>query len=285
MARVMRSITLGCAQFGKGYGFYINTPEMSSGEIAQILDLAFDNGVETLDLAQGYEGVIKNLSDIGLDNRFKLGTKVKYGNSSAESLSEALASELKALNAKQFESILIHDWSDLTSSQRDSALSFLAELKKRGVAKFIGISVYEKSELLEINQEIDIVQAPLNYFYTEFLFDKEVRNLAKNGVAFHARSIFHQGTLLNTRILPLNFKTETKNYEEYCKEHGLTSLQGALSIFDSQDLFKNLVIGVSNANQLGEIIKSPVTSINSMLDEVPTGLPKQLIDPRLWTTK
>ena len=55
MARAMRSITLGCAQFGKGYGFYINTPEMSSGEIAQILDLAVDNGVETLDLAQGYE--------------------------------------------------------------------------------------------------------------------------------------------------------------------------------------------------------------------------------------
>ena len=105
----MRSITLGCAQFGKGYGFYINTPEMSSGEIVQILDLAFDNGVETLDLAQGYEGVIKNLSEIGLDNRFKLGTKVKYGNSSAESLSEALASDLKALNAKQFESILVHD--------------------------------------------------------------------------------------------------------------------------------------------------------------------------------
>lgn len=285
MARVMRRITLGCAQFGKGYGFYINTPEMSQGEIAQILNLAFDNGVETLDLAQGYEGVIKNLSEIGLDNRFKLGTKVKYGNSSAESLSEALASDLKALNAKQFESILIHDWSDLTSSQRESGLSFLAELKKIGVAKFIGISVYEKSELLEINQEIEIIQAPLNYFYTEFLFDKEARNLAKNGVAFHARSIFHQGTLLNIRTLPLNFKTETKNYEEYCKEHGLTSLQGALSIFDSQDLFKNLVIGVSNANQLGEIIQSPVTSVNSMLDEVPTGLPKQLIDPRLWTTK
>lgn len=285
MARAMRSITLGCAQFGKGYGFYINTPEMSSGEIAQILDLAIDNGVETLDLAQGYEGVIKNLSEIGLDNRFKLGTKVKYGNSSAESLSEALASDLQALNANQFESILIHDWSDLTSSQRDSGLSFLAELKKLGVAKFIGISVYEKSELLEINQEIEIVQAPLNYFYTEFLFDKEARNLAKNGVVFHARSIFHQGTLLNTRTLPSNFKTETKNYEEYCKEHGLTSLQGALSIFDSQDLFKNLVIGVSNANQLSEIIQSPVTFINSMLDEVPTGLPKQLIDPRLWTTK
>jgi hypothetical protein len=122
-------------------------------------------------------------------------------------------------------------------------------------------------------------------FYTDFLFDKEARNLAKNGVAFHARSIFHQGTLLNTKTLPSNFKTEIKNYDEYCKEHGLTSLQGALSIFDSQNLFKNLVIGVSNAKQLGEIIQSPVTSINSMLDEVPTGLPKQLTDPRLWTTK
>ena len=281
----MRSLTLGCAQFGKGYGFYVNTPEMSSDEITQILRAASDQGVESLDLAQGYEGVITNLSGIDCVTSFKLGTKVKYSNASNDRLFEALTSDLESLNASQFESVLIHDWSDLTSPQRNSGLGFLTQLKNRGVAKLIGISVYEKSELLEISEPIEVVQAPLNYFNTEFLFDENAINLASNGVSFQARSIFHQGTLLNTRTLLPKFNIETKNYGEYCKEHGLTSLQGALSIFDSQDLFTNLVVGVSNTNQLREIIQSPVRSVESMLDEVPRGLSKDLTDPREWTTK
>jgi aryl-alcohol dehydrogenase-like predicted oxidoreductase len=283
MAIAVRSLTLGCAQFGKGYGFYVNTPELTSDEIGQILEVAFGEGVETLDLAQGYEGVTTNLSAIGRVNRFKLGTKVKYSDTSDDKLIRALASDLKILNASHFESILIHDWSDLTSSQKASGLNFLTELKNQGVTKSIGISVYERSELIEINEPIEIVQAPLSYFNTEFLFDENSINLARNGVSFHARSIFHQGTLLNTKTLPPRFHAETKKYEEYCKDHGLTFLQGALAVFDSQDVFRNLVVGVSNAIQLHEITQSPVKVIDSMLDTVPAGLPKDLTDPRQWT--
>ncbi len=282
MAIALRSLTLGCAQFGKGYGFYVNTPELSSDEIGQILEVAFGEGVESLDLAQGYEGVTTNLSGIGRVNRFKLGTKVKYSDTSDDKLIRALESDLKMLNASHFESILIHDWSNLTSSQKASGLNFLTELKNQGVAKSIGISVYERSELIEINEPIEIVQAPLSYFNTEFLFDENAINLSRNGVSFHARSIFHQGTLLNTKTLPPRFHAETKNYEEYCKEHGLTFLQGALAVFDSQDVFRNLVVGVSNAIQLHEITQSPVKVIDSMLDNVPAGLPKDLTDPRRW---
>ncbi len=282
MATAVRSLTLGCAQFGKGYGFYVNTPELSSDEIGQILEVAFGEGIDTLDLAQGYEGVTTNLSGIGRVNRFKLGTKVKYSDTSDDMLIRALASDLKVLNASHFESILIHDWSDLTSSQKASGLSFLTELKNQGVTKSIGISVYESNELIEINETIEIVQAPLSYFNTEFLFDENAINLSRNGVSFHARSIFHQGTLLNTKTLPPRFHAETKNYEEYCKEHGLTFLQGALAVFDSQDVFRNLVVGVSNAIQLHEITQSPVKVIDSMLDNVPAGLPKDLTDPRRW---
>ena len=280
----MRSFTLGCAQFGNGYGFYINTPQMSSEEITQILNAAMKEGIETLDLAQGYEGVVANLSRIDHVNRFKLGTKIKWANSNKESIFQALESELKILKTEQFESILVHDWAGLNSSQRESALTFLADLRNQGITKFVGISVYETNELLGINEPIEIVQAPLSYFNNDFLRDDTARNLARSGVAFHARSIFHQGTLLNLSTLPTRFLSEVKKYEEFCEYHGLTVLQGALSIFDSQDLFTKLIVGVSSMNQLQEIVQSPVTSINTILDEVPVGIPRELLDPRLWTT-
>lgn len=278
----MRILTLGCAQFGNGYGFYVKTPQMSLEKIARILKLATKEGIETLDLAQGYEGVVENLSRIECVNRFKLGTKIKWANSNKDSIFQALESELMILKGEQFESILIHDWSELNSSQRDSSLAFLANLRNQGFTKFAGISVYETNELCEINEPIEIVQAPLHFFNTEFLFDDTVRNLARSGITFHARSIFHQGTLLNLSSLPTRFSSEIKQYEEFCGNHGLTGLQGALSIFDSQDLFTKLIVGVSSMHQLQEIVQCPVTRINTMLDEVPSGIPTELLDPRLW---
>jgi aryl-alcohol dehydrogenase-like predicted oxidoreductase len=285
MGSAMRSLTLGCAQFGHGYGLYVNTPEMSLVEISQILEMAIDKGIEALDLAQGYEGVILNLSKIGLCNKFKLGTKIKFGNATADFIAKDLSVDLEALNSSKYESILIHDWYQLTASQKEAALIFLVDLKNQGMVESIGISVYEKCELTSLIQEIDIVQAPLNFFNLEFLLDETSQRMALNGVSFHARSIFHQGTLLNTESLKKDFLNETISFEKFCDSHSLTSLQGALSIYDSQDLFSKLVVGVANTNQLLEISTSPVNFISTMLDEVASDFPRELVDPRKWSAK
>jgi aryl-alcohol dehydrogenase-like predicted oxidoreductase len=285
MGSAMRSLTLGCAQFGHGYGLYVKTPELSSIEIREILELAINTGIEALDLAQGYEGVILKLSATALTDRFKLGTKIKFKESNADLIVKSLTLDLQALNSRKYESILIHDWSELTSADKEAGISFLVDLRDQGMAKSIGISVYDKSELTALSEELDIVQAPLNFFNSEFLLDETARNLTMKGVSFHARSIFHQGTLLNTETLKRDYMNETKCFEDYCESHSLSRLQGALSIFDSQDLFSKLIVGVASTSQLLEIASSPVNFISSMLDEVPTDLSRELVDPRKWAVK
>lgn len=281
----MRTLTLGCAQFGNGYGFYINTPQMSLEKIAQILDAAHDEGIEILDLAQGYEGVVTNLSQIAQINKFKPGTKIKWANANKDIIISELETDLARLKVEQFDSILIHDWYKLNSAQKKSGLNFLAQLRQQGMTKFVGISVYETNELLSINEPIEIVQAPLNYFNTGFLLDETARNLARSGVEFHARSIFHQGTLLNLDTLPTKFSSEVNKYREFCESHGLTNLGGALSIYDSQALFSKLIVGVSSMNQLKEIAECPVKSFDTIMDEVPEGLSRELLDPRIWAVR
>jgi aryl-alcohol dehydrogenase-like predicted oxidoreductase len=285
MGIVMRSLALGCAQFGHGYGLYVKTPELSSIEVGEILELAKDVGIEALDLAQGYEGAILKLSATGLTDRFKLGTKIKFRDSNIDLIAKSLTMDLQALNSRKYESILIHDWSELTVAEKEAGLSFLVDLRNQGIAKSIGISVYDKSELIALTEKLDIVQAPLNFFNSEFLLDDTARNLAKNGVSFHARSIFHQGTLLNTETIKKDYMNEAKCFEDYCESHSLSRLQGALSIFDSQDLFSKLIVGVASTSQLLEISSSPVNFISSMLDEVPTDLSRELVDPRKWSAK
>ncbi|CAN2169748.1 Tas Predicted oxidoreductases (related to aryl-alcohol dehydrogenases) [Candidatus Nanopelagicaceae bacterium] len=280
----MRNLVLGCAQFGKGYGLYINTPEMPRTQIAEILELAHAEGIKDLDLAQGYEGAVSNLASIALRDRFRVGTKIRYHNTTESRISEMLSLDLVALKLSYFESILIHDWSELNDSEKNSSLIFLNKLKNQGITKQIGISIYEKEELDNINEKIDIVQGPLNFFNTELLSDDQAYKLATNGASFHARSIFHQGTLLNTNALPKKHGNEIDRFHDYLTKHQLTSMQGALSVFDSQKLFTNLVVGVANPSQLFEVSRTPIASLDNFMEDVPQNTSIDLRDPRKWVS-
>jgi hypothetical protein len=46
-----------------------------------------------------------------------------------------------------------------------------------------------------------------------------------------------------------------------------------------------LIVGVASTSQLLEISSSPVNFISSMLDEAPTDLSRELMDPRKWSVE
>jgi aryl-alcohol dehydrogenase-like predicted oxidoreductase len=278
----MRSLVLGCAQFGNGYGFYIKTPQLGTETIDEILRLSLKNGVTELDLAQNYVGVVSNLAEQETLKDFQLGTKVEYSPNREAEITRKLHSEINELGVVAFESILIHNWAQLNSFDRKQALSFLGGLKRQGVTKHIGISIYETTELENIDSELDIVQAPLSYFNTDFLRSEEVVTLKRHRVTFVARSIFHQGTLLNPNVLPKIFDKEKEDYESFCNKNKLSYLQAALSVFDAQSIFTKLVVGVSNSEQLSEIIDCRTEFESTLVAEIPSCAPRELVDPRKW---
>jgi len=281
----MRPLVLGCAQFGSGYGSYVNTPQMSGEELGEILKFATLNDVKELDLAQNYEGVVNNLSKQNSIGAFRLGTKIRYNHSDESEITNNLLSDLKAFGVSHFESILIHNWAPLNKVEENQALSYLANLRNEGITKSIGISVYETRELLELNVKVDIVQAPLSYFNTEFLHDDRVIHLISEGVIFVARSIFHQGTLLNLDTLPADFAPFVDEYKDFCARHNFSHLQAALSVYDTQATFSKLVIGVAESYQLEQIVKCEAVYNESLQAEIPLHFPKQLADPRQWGSK
>jgi aryl-alcohol dehydrogenase-like predicted oxidoreductase len=281
----MRLLVLGCAQFGKGYGFYVKTPQISSGELSKILEFAASNDVNELDLAQNYEGVVENLAEQSSIGAFQLGTKIKYSQSSELEITNLLRTNLKAFGVGYFESILIHNWAQLNKAERNQALAYLSNLRTEGITRSIGISVYETKELLELDAKIDIVQAPLSYFNTKFLHDENAVQLKNQGVIFVARSIFHQGTLLNPDALPTEFTAFIDEFEDFCARHNYSHLQAALSVFDTQSVFSKLVIGVAECNQFEQIVKCEFEAPKSLQAEIPLHFPDQLSDPRQWVAK
>jgi hypothetical protein len=238
--------------------------------------------VTELDLAQNYVGVVSNLARQETLKDFQLGTKIEYSPNNEPEIIKKLHSDINELGVVAFESILVHNWAQLKNDERKQALRFLGELKRQGVTKHIGISVYETTELDNIDSELDVVQAPLSYFNTDFLQNEDVSSLKRQGVIFVARSIFHQGTLLNPNVLPKIFDREKEVYEDFCRKRKLSYLQAALSIFDAQSIFTKLVIGVRDSGQLSEIVSCRTEFDNNLLAELPSKVSRELADPRKW---
>ena len=158
----------------------------------------------------------------------------------------------------------------------------MIKLKNEGVCLKIGISIYEVHEIDSYFKNVDIIQAPLNFFNSSFIKSDVVLELRKVGLEFHARGIFHQGTLLNPSRASEIFPKDFARFAEFCEKNNFSKIQAALAVFDMQEIFSSLVIGVNSEEQLSSILDTPVADrvTSSHLLDFPYD--QVLVDPRRW---
>jgi len=276
-----REYILGGAQFGNGYGKFVQVPKFSSNELASLLEYSRTIGVTVIDIAQSYTGCVNNLSEVSISREFDFSTKIKYENNSELEQENDLIRDLSLLKKKKYHSILIHNWSNLDYGGRLNALKFLNRLKLIHLTSKIGISVYEVGELDQLPMSLDIIQAPLNFFNVNFLESSIANSLREQGVEFACRSIFHQGIMLSSDVKLLLQFPELREFEKFCELENVSRIQGALSVFDSQNLFTQLVVGVQSAAQLQVIVKTDLYKSDLSL-LTGKGYRREFIDPRIW---
>jgi aryl-alcohol dehydrogenase-like predicted oxidoreductase len=265
-----------------GYGIYIKCLPISKTKLREILSSAYSSGIDSLDSALNYQGVTSNLASQSLISKFRIGTKISYNSENELLILGELRENQNQLNIEIYESVLIHNWSILSRSEKVKGIDFLYKIRDLGFTKKIGLSVYETRELSALTRKIDIVQAPLNYFNLNFLNNSQVFDLKDSGTEFHARSIFHQGTLLHHSNLPQQFDKKILRFKEFSKMHGYSYLQSALSIFDSQVIFSKLVIGINSKQELSEIIACPISESRIDLSLISNKFSSDITDPRKW---
>lgn len=275
-----RNLLLGGAQFGKGYGKHINTPELSNFGLSSLLEFALSNGIQQIDLAQNYKSAVDNLSKTAFASKFKYTTKIQYAENEQNEIMFKLRLELSLLGVVSFQTVLIHNWAALSVKDRISAIKFVELLVKDGVCIEVGVSVYDIWELEFLDWCPNIVQAPLNFYNRQFLGDDIALSLRARGTKFVARSIFHQGLLLNPR-----FKDRFPDLEDFinfCKANDFSYLHGALSVFDTQDIFQDVVVGVAAASQLEEILATKVSTPKEIRFPESRIYNSNFVDPRKW---
>ena len=285
----MNRIVLGGAQLGLPYGILNGGETLSREEVACILDLAAEKGIDCVDTAIAYgesESVLGELSR----QRFDFITKLPPIPVDATQVTDWVRTQIEAslsrLKVNALHGLLLHNPSDLSGRHGRELYESICQLKEDRVIGKFGISIYEPDELENLINSfvIDIVQAPLNIFDRRILSVSEL--LKKFNIELHVRSVFLQGVLIAPpHDRPKRFNTWSNlftKFDSWVESTGLSPISCCLGFALQQPVVKKLVIGSTSADSLRQIVTSIPNGEISFPGDLESTDP-QLIDPRVWS--
>ena len=193
------------------------------------------------------------------------------------------------LHVDFLEVLMFHSFETYKNCNKD--LDSLESLKRAGIIKHIGVSIYtnEQIEELLLDDRITVVQLPYNLLDNESIRGDLLRQLQNKGKVVHSRSTFLQG---------LFFTENSKNnliYQELSDEieviksiailENTTIINLALSYCINHENIDNVLIGVDSVKQLVDNLQAldyvisteSISKINAIKVKN-----TDLLNPSLW---
>ncbi len=204
------ALGLGTVKFGRNTGVkYPTAFELPSDkEILNLLDLAWDLGINLIDTAPAYGTSEQRLGELlkqtGKDwiIATKAGESFDASNASShydftpEALATSVHNSLKQLQRNQLDIVLIHsDGNDTDIIQQQAALDTLADLKQQGLIRAIGMSTKTADGGLLALKQSDIVMVMHNAHYKEE--QTVIEQADKQGKAIFIKKALASGHLDN----------------------------------------------------------------------------------------
>jgi aryl-alcohol dehydrogenase-like predicted oxidoreductase len=291
----IKKLGLGTVQWGLPYGIANQQGITSPEAVTRLLNVARSHGLEVLDTASFYGKSETVLGKNKLDG-FKVITKTpsftnqRITNAEIDQLSEAFYRSLSLLNVKKVYGLLIHHSDNLLIPDGEKLLAKIANLKKEGLIKKIGISVYDSSQVDSVLKifKPDLVQLPLSVFDQRMLESGHLQLLKSQGTEIHVRSVFLQGLLLMPlNDLPSFFKPiypSLVRWREAAREQGLTAHQAAIAFVKNLPEVDIVLVGLDSLSQFNTCIDS--FSIDKKFDA--SGLACNdpvFVNPSMWSIK
>lgn len=251
MAQVGK-LVLGTVQFGIDYGINNTTGQVPLDEVCQILEIASEAGVRTLDTSSAY-GESERVLGEALKRSIKPFNIVSKYPKSDIGVRETFQKSLNLLGVGSLYGYLVHHFEFY--QEHPEIFSEMTALKQEGKITKVGFSLYNTEQLqylLDRKVKFDILQFPYNIFDKQF--ESYMPQLVKQGVEIHTRSAFLQGLFFReTNTLPEKLKLLKKyldNLHNYCQKRDLTVEQLALGYVLANPHVKGALIGVDNHLQL-----------------------------------
>ena len=291
MLKILNSkLILGTVQMGLPYGINNIMGKVSLENSLEILEYAFEHGIETLDTAEAYGNaheVIGIFHDKNPSKTFNVITKLP--NQINSNIAEKVNDYLEDLKVSQLDTLMFHSFSSYQNNiEKFDVLNTLKSDKK---IKNLGVSVYTNNEIEQVllNHNVDVIQLPFNIFDNVNLRQDVLQKIKAKGKTVHTRSALLQGLFFkdsnDQNNIVQKLKSELILLSEISKKDNASISELALSYCLQQAHIDNVLIGVDSLNQLIDNIKSVNYKIDSKtVDKINTIKIQNLdlLNPSLW---
>ncbi len=245
-------LILGTVQFGLNYGIN-NTMGKPSEKVAfEVLDAAFEKGIECLDTADAYGDAIQVIGKYHQKNKNKFKILSKFKGAKSGELKDRAIKSLTTLGIDFFEVYSYHSFNDFLENPQ--AELELLDLKKLNLIRKIGVSVYTNIEFDKAieSENIDVIQIPYNILDNHNIRGALIERAKKKGKEIHTRSVFLQGLFfmkdVPQKLLPL--EKYLLQIKKFCNTESLSIQELALNYALFNPDISNVLIGVDNKEQL-----------------------------------
>lgn len=286
----MNRLALGTAQFGLDYGIANRRGRVELPEVRVILDRARRVGIDTVDTATMYGDSERQLGLAGVAG-WRVITKLPSVPESAEAsvmdwvISETRAS-LERLRTPQIDAVLLHRPGQLLSPFGPALYRGLEGVKKQGLVRKIGISVYSPEEIDRVLERyrFDVVQAPLNIVDRRLVTTGWLDRLIASGVEVHARSVFLQGLLLMpARARPVwaeRWRSLWNQWDQWLVSHQVAPVDACLA-YALSTIASRVIVGIDSAAQMEDLIRAADQPSPIWPPDLTSSDP-ELVNPSLW---
>lgn len=283
-------LAIGSAQFGMLYGINNRVGQVSQQEVKLILKYASSVGINTIDTAISYGSSEKVLGYTGVE-RFRVVSKLPPIPNDIQNIENwmfvEINSSLKRLGISSLDAIMLHQPNQVFGPMGKKILSSFQAVKKSGLAKKLGVSIYDPADLDKLFNiyNFDIIQCPLNILDRRLVDSGWLVKLKSDGVEVHTRSSFLQGLLLMERNkIPAKFeiwKSYWDKWDEWIRDNNISRIRACLSYCLSCKGIDKIVVGVDKESQLREIVDIAESKILTTFPDISCTNIK-LINPSKW---
>ncbi len=272
-------LILGTVQFGKKYGINNSCGLPSFKQVQEILEYAYEKGIDTLDTAEAYGLSHERIGKFHENSKKKFKIITKYSPQNkvlSKNIFERVLDNIMKMNVDYLYGYMFHSFKDYKiyfNKFKDE----LMELRTLNKIKKIGVSLHSNDEITQVlkNEEIDLIQLPFNMLDNSFNRKKILTICKKNGLEIHTRSSFLQGLFFkdieNLSGNLIYLKNDLRKIKQLISnENNINKI--ALKYVYEKKFIDNVIIGVDSIEQLKSNISivgyriSP--KIKSMIDKI-----------------
>jgi aryl-alcohol dehydrogenase-like predicted oxidoreductase len=249
----MNKFILGTAQFGLNYGINNQNGKPNKSTVDQILNLAYQLGINTLDTADAYGTSHAIIGNYHRDYKFNFKINTKFTSAKNKEFVDKVKNACEILQVEKLNTCFYHNYLDYFNGTLNPYLNELMELR---LINEVGVSIYtnEEFEVVINDPLINTIQLPFNLFDNFNQRGDLILKAKKNGKTIQVRSVYLQGLFF------LNPKSLNGNLAELAND--LDILNNIVSDFNisMSDLclqyvlfykeIDHIIIGVDSSEQL-----------------------------------